>query len=181
MAYPQAPAEGQWQDGEQSSKDDIVIFEVMVDDIYLPDWRKRRAELARTAVPAGHGDHQLHANAARIEAVIVYPSTSIRKTEYDPETRVLWVWFVASGRRYDYEAVPPETYAAPTRLRKGPVLQRPLSRPFPAPPDCRSIAIVACTRRLMRRFRSLTRWLALIPGSPCGVGKSTAGPGRPST
>jgi hypothetical protein len=47
MAYLQAPAEGQWQDGEQSSKDDIVIFEVMVDDIDLPDWRKRRAELER--------------------------------------------------------------------------------------------------------------------------------------
>jgi hypothetical protein len=31
------------------------------------------------------------------------PSTSIRKTEYDPETRVLSVWFVASGKRYDYE------------------------------------------------------------------------------
>ncbi|WP_287187746.1 KTSC domain-containing protein [Mesorhizobium sp.] len=110
------------------------------------------------------------------------PSTSIRKTEYDPETRVLSVWFVASGTRYDYEAVPPETYAAfRKRLRKGPVLQRPLSRPLPAPPDCRSIASVACTRKLMRRFRSLTRRLALIPGSPCGVGKSTAGPGRPST
>lgn len=40
------------------------------------------------------------------------PSTSIRKTEYNPETRVLSVWFVASGKRYDYEAVPPETYAA---------------------------------------------------------------------
>jgi hypothetical protein len=40
------------------------------------------------------------------------PSTSIRKTEYDPQTRVLSVWFVASGKRYDYEAVPPETYAA---------------------------------------------------------------------
>jgi hypothetical protein len=46
-AYLQAPAEGQWQDGERSSKDDIVIFEVMVDDIDLPDWRKRRAELER--------------------------------------------------------------------------------------------------------------------------------------
>jgi len=40
------------------------------------------------------------------------PSTSIRKTEYDPATQVLSVWFVASGRRYDYEAVPPETYQA---------------------------------------------------------------------
>jgi hypothetical protein len=40
------------------------------------------------------------------------PSTSIRKTKYDPGTRVLSVWFVTSGKRYDYEAVPPETYAA---------------------------------------------------------------------
>jgi hypothetical protein len=40
------------------------------------------------------------------------PSSSIRKTEYDPETRVLSVWFVASGKRYDYESVPPETYAS---------------------------------------------------------------------
>jgi hypothetical protein len=40
------------------------------------------------------------------------PSTSIRKTEYDPATRRLSVWFVASGRRYDYENVPPATYAA---------------------------------------------------------------------
>lgn len=40
------------------------------------------------------------------------PSTSIRKTEYDPNTRILSVWFVASGKRYDYEAVPVETYTA---------------------------------------------------------------------
>jgi len=40
------------------------------------------------------------------------PSTSIRKIAYDRETRVLSVWFVASGKRYDYDAVPEETYAA---------------------------------------------------------------------
>jgi hypothetical protein len=40
------------------------------------------------------------------------PSTSIRKTQYDPATRTLSVWFVASGKRYDYEDVPAETYAA---------------------------------------------------------------------
>jgi hypothetical protein len=40
------------------------------------------------------------------------PSTSISKTEYDPATRVLSVWFVASRKRYDYEGVPLETYAA---------------------------------------------------------------------
>jgi hypothetical protein len=40
------------------------------------------------------------------------PSTSIRKSEYNPETRILSVWFVASGRRYDYLGVSPETYDA---------------------------------------------------------------------
>ena len=40
------------------------------------------------------------------------PSTSIRKSEYDPESAVLSVWFVASGKRYDYEGVPAEVYAA---------------------------------------------------------------------
>jgi hypothetical protein len=40
------------------------------------------------------------------------PSTLIRRSEYDPQTRILSVWFVASGKRYDYDAVPPETYAA---------------------------------------------------------------------
>jgi KTSC domain len=40
------------------------------------------------------------------------PSTSIRRSFYDPETKVLSVWFVTSGKRYDYEAVPPEVYAA---------------------------------------------------------------------
>ena len=39
------------------------------------------------------------------------PSTSIRKAEYSPATRTLSVWFGASGSRYDYEGVPPETYA----------------------------------------------------------------------
>ncbi|TKB30121.1 MAG: KTSC domain-containing protein, partial [Mesorhizobium sp.] len=36
----------------------------------------------------------------------------IRKTEYDPERKVLSVWFVASGKRYEFEGVPPETFAA---------------------------------------------------------------------
>ncbi|WP_084508477.1 KTSC domain-containing protein [Mesorhizobium sp. WSM3224] len=40
------------------------------------------------------------------------PSTSIRKTEYNPESRILSVWFVASDKRYDFEGVPPKTYAA---------------------------------------------------------------------
>ncbi|MGX5841945.1 KTSC domain-containing protein [Mesorhizobium sp. ArgA1] len=40
------------------------------------------------------------------------PSTAIRNTQYDPATKVLSVWFVPSGNRYDYEEVEPETYAA---------------------------------------------------------------------
>jgi hypothetical protein len=40
------------------------------------------------------------------------PSTSIRKTEYDPDNRILSVLFVASGKRYEFEDVPPETFAA---------------------------------------------------------------------
>jgi hypothetical protein len=40
------------------------------------------------------------------------PSTSIRNTRYDPATKRLSVWFVTSGRRYDYKDVAPETYAA---------------------------------------------------------------------
>lgn len=40
------------------------------------------------------------------------PSTSIKKTEYDPASRTLSVWFVSSGKRYDFEEVPPETYVA---------------------------------------------------------------------
>ncbi|HUH78184.1 MAG TPA: KTSC domain-containing protein [Devosia sp.] len=48
------------------------------------------------------------------------PSTLIRKTSYDDERRVLSVWFVPSGSRYDYEDVPPELYAAMRRaLSKG--------------------------------------------------------------
>jgi KTSC domain len=40
------------------------------------------------------------------------PSTLIRNTRYDPATRILSVWFVKSGRQYDYLEVAPETYAA---------------------------------------------------------------------
>lgn len=38
------------------------------------------------------------------------PSTSIRRFEYDEDGRVLSVWFLASGKRYDYAGVPPELY-----------------------------------------------------------------------
>ncbi|UXN66453.1 KTSC domain-containing protein (plasmid) [Phyllobacterium sp. A18/5-2] len=39
------------------------------------------------------------------------PSTSVRVMKYDPETKTLSVWFVASGKRYDYSEVPPDVYA----------------------------------------------------------------------
>ena len=42
------------------------------------------------------------------------PSTSIRRFAYDPDSRVLSVWFLVSGRRYDYEEVP---QAVADRLR----------------------------------------------------------------
>ena len=40
------------------------------------------------------------------------PSTSIARTSYDPDRKVLSVWFIASGKRYDYEAVPAEAWDA---------------------------------------------------------------------
>lgn len=40
------------------------------------------------------------------------PSTVIRNMHYDAGKRILSIWFVPSGNRYDYEAVPPQTYAA---------------------------------------------------------------------
>jgi KTSC domain len=40
------------------------------------------------------------------------PSTVIERSSYDPSTRTLSVWFRQSERRYDYQDVPPETYAA---------------------------------------------------------------------
>jgi hypothetical protein len=44
-AYLQAPAEGLWRKGAESDNDEIVIFEIMVEEIDLKDWRSRRAEL----------------------------------------------------------------------------------------------------------------------------------------
>lgn len=40
------------------------------------------------------------------------PSTLISRIAYEPKSKVLSVWFVTNGKRYDYEGVPPETYAA---------------------------------------------------------------------
>ncbi|TIU86586.1 MAG: KTSC domain-containing protein [Mesorhizobium sp.] len=40
------------------------------------------------------------------------PSTAIKDIHYDPSRRILSVWFVPSGDRYDYEDVEPEIYMA---------------------------------------------------------------------
>ncbi|MBA1144780.1 KTSC domain-containing protein [Mesorhizobium neociceri] len=48
------------------------------------------------------------------------PSTSISKFDYDPDTRVLSVWFVASGKHYEFLDVPLEAFAAfQTAFAKG--------------------------------------------------------------
>ena len=46
-AYLHAPAEGLWRQGSESDNDEIVIFEVMVEEIDTSDWRNRRAEFER--------------------------------------------------------------------------------------------------------------------------------------
>jgi hypothetical protein len=46
-AYLQAPAEGLWRKGADSDADEIVIFEVMTEEVDLPDWRNRRSQLER--------------------------------------------------------------------------------------------------------------------------------------
>jgi len=45
-AYTRAPAEGLWsQDGGQPARDDIVVYEVMVDRLDRPWWQAFRARL----------------------------------------------------------------------------------------------------------------------------------------
>jgi hypothetical protein len=44
-AYLQTPAEGLWRQGELSTDDDIVIFEVMTEEIDMRGWRALRSEL----------------------------------------------------------------------------------------------------------------------------------------
>ncbi|HEY4203284.1 MAG TPA: KTSC domain-containing protein [Devosiaceae bacterium] len=40
------------------------------------------------------------------------PSSVIRNTHYDVACRTLSIWFVPTGKRYDYAEVPPAIYAA---------------------------------------------------------------------
>ncbi|TNC60533.1 hypothetical protein [Rubellimicrobium roseum] len=43
--YAQAPAEGFWQGGPATRRDEIVIFEVMCETLDEPWWRARRQAL----------------------------------------------------------------------------------------------------------------------------------------
>lgn len=44
-AYTRAPAEGVWDQGDQVSHDDIVVYEVMVPDLDRAWWAEYRAKL----------------------------------------------------------------------------------------------------------------------------------------
>jgi hypothetical protein len=47
-AYTRAPAEGLWsQPGEQPTRDDIVVYEVMVEQLDRGWWKRFRASLER--------------------------------------------------------------------------------------------------------------------------------------
>lgn len=44
-AYSRAPAEGVWKEGGETSRDDVVIFEVMAKDLERDWWRRYRGDL----------------------------------------------------------------------------------------------------------------------------------------
>jgi hypothetical protein len=44
-SYSRAPAEGVWKEGGETSRDDVVVFEVMAEDLDRPWWRTYRADL----------------------------------------------------------------------------------------------------------------------------------------
>ncbi len=44
-SFTRAPAEGVWKDGERTSRDDIVVFEVMTREVDRSWWERYRAAL----------------------------------------------------------------------------------------------------------------------------------------
>jgi hypothetical protein len=47
-AFLRSPAEGRWKDSEgEVARDDVVIYEVMVEELERDWWPRYRAELAR--------------------------------------------------------------------------------------------------------------------------------------
>ncbi|WP_348640728.1 KTSC domain-containing protein [Mesorhizobium sp. AA22] len=77
----------------------------------------------KTLEASSRPDHRLHILGetepglpgwviAQTRRVFGNAFTAIQSINYDPATRTLSVWFVPSGNRYDYDDVPPQTYAA---------------------------------------------------------------------
>jgi hypothetical protein len=46
-AFTRAPAEGHWQDDGKTTRDEIVVFEVMVEELATSWWRDYRRKLER--------------------------------------------------------------------------------------------------------------------------------------
>jgi hypothetical protein len=46
-AFTRAPAEGHWEDDGKTTRDDIVVFEVMAEELTHPWWRDYRQRLER--------------------------------------------------------------------------------------------------------------------------------------
>lgn len=46
-AHTRAPAEGRWKDGDGTSKDEIVIYEVMAESLDASWWQAYRKDLER--------------------------------------------------------------------------------------------------------------------------------------
>ncbi len=46
-AFTRAPAEGVWKEGSRTSRDDIVVFEIMASALDRPWWERYRADLER--------------------------------------------------------------------------------------------------------------------------------------
>jgi hypothetical protein len=46
-SYARAPAEGRWKEGKQTVTDEIVVFEIMVEQLDRDWWRSYREELER--------------------------------------------------------------------------------------------------------------------------------------
>lgn len=83
----------------------MPFFEGLANKIDLTKARLHRAEPERR-----FRQRRFTIFRSRLFDTDTMPSTSIQKINYNPDTMVLSVWFVASGNRYDYERVPPEIY-----------------------------------------------------------------------
>lgn len=47
-AYTRSPAQGRWKQEEETSYDDVIVFEVMVQKLHRPWWKDLRVRLERT-------------------------------------------------------------------------------------------------------------------------------------